>query len=480
MSETLDAEDQKYQVSPHRWKVLFFFIIASTMTQVNWITYAPITIQAAGILTNGNTFGIIFLSMVYMIFYLPMNFPANRALEKLGLKWGAGIGVAAMGIFGFIRGLTLNYWIILSCQIATALGQPFVLNAYTKLATNWFPEKEKTLATGLSTMSLMLGVIFAMTASGPLFALFGLYTVGMFYGLLSLFAMLFYFFFVKDKPPSPPGPAADKPTAQVERSPWTLFRNRDFTYYSIIILIGYGAVNTILTEVDLIIAPPRVVDTTNINAAGIIGAMIVLGGMAGSVVLSALSDRLRNRKIFLVIATVGGFPLTLLIALLSSFNWLCLDAFFFGFTLFGGLPVGLTYAAEITWPVPEEVSNGMIMWVAQIGGIIFLFYFNITLISVLLLFALVLVFLLHDVNFHKQNEALQPPPMPDEISAELDPEPEHNPENDAENGTDPEPEREPVPEPDPEFEAEPEAESKPKFEPEFESKPKFEPEFESE
>jgi FLVCR family feline leukemia virus subgroup C receptor-related protein len=414
MSEMPGADDQQYQVSPYRWKVLFFFIIASTMTQVVWITYAPITIQAAAILTQGNTFWIVFLSMVYMIFYLPMNFPANWALEKFGLKWGAGIGVLAMGIFGFIRGLTLNYGVILFCQIATALGQPFVLNAYTKLAINWFPEKEKTLASGLSTMSLMLGVIFAMTFSGPFFALFGLFSLGLFYGLLCLGAMLMFFLFVKDKPPSPPSPAAEKPPAKINRSPWALFRNRDFAYYSIIILIGYGAVNAILSEVDLIIAPPRVLDINNPNAAGIIGDMIVLGGMAGSVILSALSDRLHKRKPFLIVATVGGFPLTLLIALLPSFNWLCLDAFIFGFTLFGGLPVGLTYAAEITWPVPEEVSNGMIMWVAQIGGIIFLFYFNLTVISVFLLVALVLVFLMHDVDFAKRKEIENPPPLANE------------------------------------------------------------------
>ncbi|MHA1212604.1 MAG: hypothetical protein ACTSSH_09095, partial [Candidatus Heimdallarchaeota archaeon] len=36
------------------------------------------------------------------------------------------------------------------------------------------------------------------------------------------------------------------------------------------------------------------------------------------------------------------------------------------------LPIGLTFAAEITHPLPEETSNGLMMWVGQIGGIVLL------------------------------------------------------------------------------------------------------------
>ncbi|HMF30575.1 MAG TPA: MFS transporter [Candidatus Lokiarchaeia archaeon] len=402
MPEKLGTDQSIYSVSPYRWIVLLFFVVASTMTQIIWITYAPITIQAANILTDGNVFGILFLSMVYMIFYLPMNFPANWCLEKYGLKRGAGIGVILMGFFGFFRGLTTNYVMILTCQIITAIGQPFVLNSYTKLAVNWFPEKEKTLATGLCTMSLMLGVLCGMLISGPFFVAFGFYALGMFYGLLSLVSMVLFFVFIKDKPTTPPNSYAEKYSTKIVHPIQTLFKNRDFMYYSIIILISYGAINAILSEVDLIVAPPRVLDVSNTDIAGIIGSMIVVGGIVGSVVLSWLSDRLHKRKIFLIITMLGGFPLTILIGIISSFTWLCVDTFCFGFTLFGSLPIGLTYVAEITFPIPEEISNGMIMWVAQIGGIIFLFYFNLTVISLLLIITWALVFLMRDSNFYKQ------------------------------------------------------------------------------
>ena len=44
--------------------------------------------------------------------------------------------------------------------------------------------------------------------------------------------------------------------------------------------------------------------------------------------------------------------------------------FLLGFGLLSAGPVGLEFAVDLTKPVPEASSNGMLMMVGQIGGIL--------------------------------------------------------------------------------------------------------------
>ncbi|MCK4529535.1 hypothetical protein KAW18_19395, partial [candidate division WOR-3 bacterium] len=88
------------------------------------------------------------------------------------------------------------------------------------------------------------------------------------------------------------------------------------------------------------------------------------------------SDKYHKRRIFLNIAVGSGVPLTLLLAYLPYFIPLCIISFLYGFLLVSALPIGLTYAAEITYPVPEATSNGVLMLIGQIGGIILILGFN--------------------------------------------------------------------------------------------------------
>ena len=45
----------------------------------------------------------------------------------------------------------------------------------------------------------------------------------------------------------------------------------------------------------------------------------------------------------------------------------------FGFFLLAAGPIGFQYGAEITFPIPEGTSNGLLLLVGQISGILFIF-----------------------------------------------------------------------------------------------------------
>jgi len=99
---------------------------------------------------------------------------------------------------------------------------------------------------------------------------------------------------------------------------------------------------------------------------------MILGGIFGALVIPLLSDHYRKRTPFLLLALVGATLGLVGITYASSFGLLLASAFIFGFFLLSAGPVGFQYGAEITIPAPEGTSNGLLLLMGQISGIIFI------------------------------------------------------------------------------------------------------------
>jgi len=56
----------------------------------------------------------------------------------------------------------------------------------------------------------------------------------------------------------------------------------------------------------------------------------------------------------------------------GSYWLLLLSGLVFGFFLLAAGPIGFQYGAEITYPAPEGTSNGLLLWMGQISGIVFI------------------------------------------------------------------------------------------------------------
>jgi len=56
----------------------------------------------------------------------------------------------------------------------------------------------------------------------------------------------------------------------------------------------------------------------------------------------------------------------------TTYGMLLVSAFTLGFFLLSAGPVGFQYGAEITFPAPEGMSNGLLLLVGQIAGIVFI------------------------------------------------------------------------------------------------------------
>ena len=143
---------------------------------------------------------------------------------------------------------------------------------------------------------------------------------------------------------------------------------KPFWFYLIVSFIGLGIFNGLTTWIEAIIRPRGFTPTD----AGTLGALMVVGGLVGAVVLPALSDKQRKRQPYLMLAFLGAIPGLIGLTFAQSAPVLFISAIVLGFFLVSALPVGMQYAAEITYPTPEGTSNGLIQLFGQ-GAVVFVY-----------------------------------------------------------------------------------------------------------
>ncbi|MHA1130547.1 MAG: MFS transporter [Candidatus Helarchaeota archaeon] len=384
-------DSSQYEVTSYRWVILGVFMFVGALTQLLWINFASISSDAAtyfGVTTDE----IDLLSLIFMIVYICLTVPSAWVIDTKGFKLGAGIGAIFTGVFGISRIFAgSNFLLVFIFQTGIAIGQPFVMNAISKLSAQWFPEGERAVATGLGTMSLFIGIFLGMLLPPLLFGAGGIATVVITCGILAVVGMAFFLIFVKEKPDKPPGPAAIEEKTFVKEGIKKLIRNRDFLVLMALFLIGMGGFNAIATFIEPLI--------DGRGDPGTIGALIVLGGIIGAFIISSLSDKYRKRKNFMIISMIASTPLLLAVTFLGNYILLIIIALLLGFFLMSSLPIGLEYAAEQTAPIPEGTSNGLLIMMGQIGGIIFILAFLdfnetnifIAMITIAVLFAIAFV-----------------------------------------------------------------------------------------
>jgi MFS family permease len=358
-------DNDKVIAYPRRWLVLAVFAVMGAMTQVLWLTFAPITGPAAAFYGRSDLM-IGLLSMVFMIVYIAAAIPAAWAIDTWGFKAAAGLGAVLSAVFALVRGLfAANYAVVLAAQTGIALGQPLVIGAITKVAARWFPARERATAAGLGTLSLYIGPLAAMLLSPALFLKLGMGRLLVLYGLAMTAAAVLFLAVAREHPPTPAG--SDARTLMFDGLK-SMLRRRDFLLLLVIFFIGLGLFNSVSTWVEDIIRPRGF----SISQAGVLGALMLAGGIAGAIAIPIASDKVRRRKPFIVLALVGLLPGLVGVTFAASAWLLYLGGFVLGFFLLSAGPIAFQYAAEITHPAPEGTSNSLLILMGQVSGIAFI------------------------------------------------------------------------------------------------------------
>jgi sugar phosphate permease len=361
-------EQTDFKVYGYRWAVLLAFMFVVAINQLLWITFAPITGNAATYY-GVSDLSIGLLSMSFMIVYVVISIPASWVIDTYGIRVAVGIGVVLTGFFGLLRGiLAPNYTYVLLAQIGIAIGQPFILNAVTTVAARWFPIKERATAVGLGSLAMYLGIVVALVLTPYLTIQSQISGMLLIYGIVSMIGVIVFFAFVKERPPTSPCRPDQEERSLVFDGLKDSLRIKGFLLLLVIFFVGLGVFNAVTTWIEDIVRPRGF----SITQAGNIGGLMILGGIIGAVVIPLLSDHYRKRTPYLFLAVIGATVGLVGVTFASSY-WLLLgSAFVFGFFLLSAGPVGFQYAAELTHPTPEGTSNGLLLLMGQISGIVFI------------------------------------------------------------------------------------------------------------
>lgn len=354
-------------VSSYRWVILLVYSLLQSVMQMCWITWAPITGEAA------TYFGVTplrigLLSMIFMMVYLFVSIPASWAVDNWGIRKGVGVGAVMLGVFGLMRGLSgTSYTMVLIATIMLAVAQPFILNSITLVAARWFPLEERATAAGIAVLFQYVGVVIAMMLSPWLTIHYGIAGMLNVFGILCVISAVIFFVCMREAPET--GVVDDVERTAVFEGIKHIFTQRDMILLLVMLFIGLGMFNAVTTWVEQIVAP-RGFDSTH---AGIVGAALMVGGVIGAVIMPILSDKYARRKEFLIICLAGALPGLVGLSFANGYALLLVSSFILGFFFMSAAPIAFQYGTELSYPAPEATSQGMLVLAGQVSGILFIY-----------------------------------------------------------------------------------------------------------
>ena len=359
---------------PYRWIILSFYFIISISIQIQWLAFASIS-DVAKEFYQVSTLKIDFLSIIYMVVFIVLSVPTSYFIDKFGLKKGLLVGAYLIGIFGLMKGFGgHNYTLVVIAQFGLAISQPFILNALTKLAAEWFPMNERATVAGIGSLSQYIGIIIALAVTPLIIHVniegFGIKRMLEIYGTLCAVSALLVIVLVKDPPKIAIQEANPTLRLSPERSLIYILKKRDMQLLLILFFIGLGIFNAISTCID------QITTKLTMDQTGMVGGIMLVGGIIGAIVLPIMSDKMQQRKPFIVWCMILMTPGLIGLTIFETFPLLLISGFIFGFFIMSAGPIAFQYGAEASFPATESTSQGLMLLAGQISGILFVLGLN--------------------------------------------------------------------------------------------------------
>ena len=353
--------------SSYRWIVLFLFMIVALISQLLWLTFAPISSEMA-LLFQVTTFDISLLSLVWPIVFVITAIPVGIFIDKKGFKISVSVGAAFIAVFSVLRVFSTinghNFSLLLISQICAAVSQPFIFGSITKLAVSWFSEKEQGLATGLGTIGLFLGMMLALVLTPFLYLTFGITNMLIILAFISCAGTFLFLIFAREDKVIDGNEAS---TAFTIKDIWTLSKKRDFIILEYCFFVCVGGFTAILTWLEVML---NSLHGIGIDQAGIVGGLIILGGVIGSIAIPAVSDKFKKIKVFILVDLAIGTIAFYFIGIFQDFLLLAVICFILGFFLMSALPLVLQLSNRIAGFGMEGRASSLLWFFSQVGSIL--------------------------------------------------------------------------------------------------------------
>lgn len=339
--------------------MLGVYSLVVALSQLLWLNFAPLLsmIQArygvSELLASA-------LVLVFPALYVVFSLPAGALVDARGYRFTVGAGAALMAAAACVRIFDGSFWTLFAGQLGIAVAQPFIVNGISKLVTDWFSDDEGAIATGLGTMGMFLGMAAGMASTPALVAAFGLRAT---MALFAAVSIVVAFAFVAVVHPNPAARASGEAAAA---GPPSRMSSRPLVSLFALSFLGLGVFNGLTTWLEQILAPHGI----DSERAGLVGGALIVAGIAGAVVIPALSDRARRRKPFLIacaaMALVTIYPLCTSGSTAVVFTAAALHGLFFmpAFALL------LEMCAQLAGPAAAGRATSILMMAGNAGGVV--------------------------------------------------------------------------------------------------------------
>jgi Na+/melibiose symporter-like transporter len=198
---------------------------------------------------------------------------------------------------------------------------------------------------GLGSLALFIGMVVGLGVTPSLVDSLGLKSMLLIYGITGIAGTLLFFLLVRSKPPTPAREAKEEEKISIREGLKSILRIRDFVILGFVALIGIGVFNGLATWLEKILNEMHHISMVD---AGTISSVLVFSGMLGCVAIPIVSDRIKKRKPFLILASLVGAICITVLMFESGFVGNMVNGIVLGFFLLSALPIMLTMSIEIT------------------------------------------------------------------------------------------------------------------------------------
>lgn len=338
----------------NRWAAVVGLAAVGAATQVLWLTFAPITTDAAkhyGVSESA----IGWLANVFPLCYVVLAVPAGLVLDRW-LRGGLLLGGVLTAAGGCLRLAGDSFGWALAGQLLVAIAQPFVLNAITGVAARYLREQDRATGIAIGSASTFAGMVVAFGLGAAL----PLHTLRVSNAAIGLVALAVLVMCLRHRPAPRTAPSAGG--LADFRATWG---DPVIRRLCLLVLVPFGTFTALTTWAQALLDPAGVTSTE----AGVVLLLNIVAGVAGSAILPVTAAR-RHRQLQIMLAAVAVTAACCVLLAAAPGLALALVTFtVFGFLLLPCLPIVL----ELTERAAGEsaaTAAGLVWLAGQLGALI--------------------------------------------------------------------------------------------------------------
>lgn len=347
------------QRPPNKWLIIAGFSLLLGVNQFLWLTFATIVISTEAHF-GVNEFFANLLTLMFPIVFVLLAIHSGKVLDNIGYKKIVSLAALLMLIGSIIRWLGADYyWLVFAGQLLIAIAQPYITNAINQVTSDWFDKSQIATVTGVIMGGMFLATALGAFAPAPLIEAFGFSGMLLINVIITAVAVVGFLLVVAEKPKQQDSAIS---LHEIE----SLLKNKRLWFISLAVFIAMGYFNGLSNWIAPILAPRGIDEAT----AGIITAMLIVGGILGALLIPLLSDYLQKRRIFLILATLIGASATYPLLYLTTGTTTLLLSFILGFFLLAGYPLLIAAAEDTVHASQAAKAVAMLMMMGNLGGVI--------------------------------------------------------------------------------------------------------------